>query len=227
MQAKDIMTRDVISISPAVGVRHAVAVMLQNKISGLPVIDDKGLVCGMLTEGDLLLRREIRLSQRVPRSSEMISEIDLERYIGSNGWSVGDVMSQDVIVARPDSEIADIAESLQAHRIKRLPIVEDGRLVGIVSRRDILGLMLDYPSTALPRDDGAIRLAIRTRLRSDLGLTSQRVQVAVANGQVTLDGNVESELKRRAVKTLIESLGVGGYRDRLQVAEPVATTTVL
>lgn len=226
MQAKDIMTKEVISISPAVGIRHAVAVMLQNNISGLPVVDDKSMVCGMLTEGDLLLRREIRYSQRGPRSSEMISEIDLERYIGSNGWSVADVMSQDVIVARPDSEVSDIAESLQAHRIKRLPIVEEGRLVGIVSRRDILGLIVDYSTaTVLPRDDGAIRLAIRTRLRSDLGLTAQRIQVAVKNGQITIDGTVESELKRRAVKTLIESLGVGGYRDRLEIAEPAVANT--
>ncbi|WP_111563645.1 CBS domain-containing protein [Rhizobium sp. AN80A] len=219
MQAKDIMTRKVISISPAVGVRHAVAVMLQNNVSGLPVVDDQERVCGMLTEGDLLLRREIRLNQRPFRAPEIVSEAELERYISSNGWAVADVMSPDVIVARPDSEIADIAESLQAHRIKRLPIVENGKLVGIVSRGDILGLVLDAPTTALPRADESIKLALRTRLRSDLGITPQKVQVAVKNGVVTLDGNVESELKRRAIRSLVEGLGIGGYKDLLAVTE--------
>ncbi len=220
MQAKDIMTTNVVSISPAASVRHAVAVMLQHNISGLPVVSDEGRVCGMLTEGDLLLRREIRLSPRSSRVSEVTSEIDLERYIRSNGWSVADVMSPDVIVALPDSEVSDIADSLQAHRIKRLPIVENGRLVGIVSRRDILAIILDAPPTALPREDESIRLAVRTRLRSDLGLTPQKVQVSVKNGEVTLDGHLESDLKRKAVCSLVESLGIGGYRDRLHITVP-------
>lgn len=219
MQARDIMTTKVVSIGPAVSVRHAVAMMLQNHVSGLPVVDDQGRVCGMVTEGDLLLRREVRLTPRPARAPELVSEIDLERYICSNGWCVTDVMSQDVIVARPDSEVSDIAESLQAHRIKRLPIVEDGRLVGIVSRRDILRVIAEAPAAALPRGDEAIRLAVRTRLRSDLGLTPQRVQVSVRNGQVTVDGQVESELKRKAIKVLVEGLsGIAGYRDRLLVA---------
>jgi len=217
MQAKDIMTTSVVSIRPTVSVRHAVSVMMQANVSGLPVVDDDGRVCGMLTEGDLLLRREIRATTRSSRAGEIISEIDLERYICTNGWSVADVMSPDVIVATPDSEVSDIAESLQAHRIKRLPIVEDGRLVGIVSRRDILGIILDAPTTALPREDESVRMAVRTRLRSDLGLTPQKVQVSVKDGQVTLDGQVESELKRKAIRILVESLGAGGYRDRLRV----------
>ena len=224
MQAKDIMTTDVVSISPAAGIRHAVAVMMQGKISGLPVVDDEGRVCGMLTEGDLLLRREIRPQPNQVRASGVLSELDLQRYISSHGWSVRDVMSPDVIVARPDSEVSDIAESLQAHRIKRLPIVEDGRLVGIVSRRDILGMIVDAPVTALPREDGAIRLALRTRLRSDLGLTPQTVQVSVTNGQITLNGQVESELKRKAVRALIEGLGLGAYRDQLRVVMPILET---
>lgn len=220
MQAKDIMSTTVISTSPSASVRHAVAIMLQNKISGLPVIDDDGRVCGMVTEGDMLLRREIRPSPRINRSAGLISEIDLERYIHSNGWCVADVMSADVIVASPDSEVADISESLQTHRIKRLPIVQNGVLVGIVSRRDILRIIADAPTTVLARDDDAMRLAIRTRLRSDLGLTSQKVQVSVEGGQVTVGGQVESELTRKAVRALVESLnGTAGDIDRIRVTD--------
>ncbi|EJZ19048.1 hypothetical protein RCCGEPOP_22317 [Rhizobium sp. Pop5] len=212
------MTTKVVSISPAVSVRHAVAIMLQNHVSGLPVVDDQERVCGLVTEGDLLLRREVRLAPRSARAPELISEIDLERYICSNGWCVADVMSRDVIVARPDSEVSDIAESLQVHRIKRLPIVEEERLVGIVSRRDILRVIAEAPAAILAGGDEAISLAVCTRLRSDLGLTSQRVQVSVRNGQVTVDGQVESELKRKAIRVLVEGLGgIAGYRDRLLV----------
>lgn len=217
MQAKDIMTSNVVSISPEAGVRHAIAVMMQNNISGLPVVDDEGRICGILTEGDLLLRREIRLAPRATRNAEVTSDVDLDRYIRGNGWSVRDIMSRDVIVASPDSEVSDIAESLEVHRIKRIPIVDDGRLVGIVSRRDILALITDTPTFRLPREDDAILLAVQTRLKYDLGLTPQRIRVSVRNGQVTLEGNVETELQRRAVLALVENLGSGGCLDRLQL----------
>ncbi|MFC5757522.1 CBS domain-containing protein [Rhizobium sp. GCM10022189] len=218
MQAKDIMTSDVVSISPAAEIRHAVAVMMQNNISGLPVVEDGGRICGIVTEGDLLLRREIRLAPRSARHAEVTSDVDLDRYIRGNGWSVRDIMSRDVIVAGPDSEVSDIAESLEVHRIKRIPIVEGGRLVGIVSRRDILALITDAPTLRLPREDDAILLAVRTRLKYDLGLTPQRIRVSVRNGQITLEGNLESDLQRRAVLALVENLGSGGCLDRLQIA---------
>lgn len=218
MQAKDIMTSDVISISPAVGIRHAAAVMMQNNISGLPVVDDEGRICGMVTEGDLLLRREIRLAPRTARGAEVTSDVDLDRYIRGNGWSVKDIMSRDVIVAGPDSEVSDIAESLEVHRIRRIPIVEAGRLVGIVSRRDILALITDGPALRLPREDEAVLLAVRTRLKYDLGLTPQKIRVSVHNGQITLEGNVTSDLQRRAVLALVENLGSGSCLDRLQLA---------
>ncbi|MBB2767161.1 UNVERIFIED_ORG: CBS domain-containing protein [Rhizobium esperanzae] len=163
------MTTTVVSISPDVSVRHAVAMMLQNHVSGLPVVDGHGRVCGMVTEGDLLLRREVRSAPRPARAPELISQIDLERYIGS--------------------------------------------------RRDILRVIAEAPTTILPRGDEAIRLAVRTRLRSDLGLTPQRVHVSVRNGQVTVDGQVESELKRRAIRVLVEGLGgIAGYKDCLLVS---------
>ena len=217
MQAKDIMTSNVVSISPEAGIRHAAAVMMQNNISGLPVVDDEGRVCGILTEGDLLLRREIRLAPRIARTAEVSSDVDLDRYIRGNGWSVRDIMSRDVIVASPDSEVSDIAESLEIHRIKRIPIVDGGRLVGVVSRRDILALITDAPTLRLPREDDAILLAVRTRLKYDLGLTPQKIRVSVRNGQIKLEGNVETDLQRRAVLALVENLGSGGCLDRLQL----------
>jgi CBS domain-containing protein len=218
MQAKDIMTTNVASISPAANIRHAIALMLANGISGLPVIDDAGHLCGVLTEGDLMTRREIKTAPRSSDKPKMTAQADLERYIQSNGWSVSDVMSPAVISADPQSEVADLAETMHARKIKRIPIVEDGRLVGIVSRRDVLRAMSDTIPDAVAGGDEAIRLAIITRLRADLGLGRDSMEVTVSNAQVSIEGGIESELQRKAVKVLVESVrGVSGYVDRLHI----------
>jgi hypothetical protein len=172
----------------------------------------------MLTEGDLLSRKEIKTTPRVQGEPAAIPEPDLERYIQSNGWSVSDVMSSTVISADPESEVADLAEIMRSRRIKRIPILDDGRLVGIVSRRDVLRAMSDTTQDAVARGDDAVRLAIITRLRADLGLGRETIEVTVRNAQVLVTGGIQSELQRRAVKVLVEGVrGVTGYVDRLNI----------
>lgn len=215
MKAKDIMTTGVVSISPAANIHKAIALMVANGISGLPVVDDTGRICGMLTEGDLLSRKEIK---PIVRSSEE-QALDLERYIQGNGWSVGDVMSPTVISADPQSDVADLADIMRRRKIKRIPIIEDGRPVGIVSRRDVLRAMSNSGQDAVAAGDVAIRLAIVTRLQADLGLDRKTVEVTVSDAQVLIKGDLESELQRRAVKVLVEGVrGVNGYVDRMNIS---------
>ncbi|TCL69677.1 CBS domain-containing protein [Rhizobium sp. BK251] len=223
MQAKDIMTTEVVSISPASNVRRAMGLMLAKDISGMPVVDDTGRVCGMLTEGDLMARREIRSAPCSQAESKIPTEADLERYIQSNGWSVGDVMSPNVIAADPQSEVADLAETMRTRKIKRIPILQNGRLVGIVSRRDVLRAMSEATQEAVARGDDAVRLAIITRLHADLGLGRENIEVSVGNAQVLVEGEVETELQRKAVKVLVEGVcGVAGYVDKLRVPSRAA-----
>lgn len=218
MQARDIMTTNVVSISPVVSVRHAVAMMLQNHVSGLPVVDDHDRICGMVTEGDLLLRREVRFSPRPRGAGADIRDrprtLHWQQRMVCGGCHVPGRHRRP---ARQRSlrycrKLAGAPYQAAADRRRE-------RLVGIVSRRDILRVIAEAPTNVLPRGDEAITLAARTRLRSDLGLTPQKVQVSVRNGQVTVDGHVESELKRRAIKVLIEGLGgIAGYKDCLLVS---------
>lgn len=219
MQAKDIMTRNVISISPAANVRHAVEVMLANGISGLPVVDDSGRVCGMLTEGDLLTRREIKTVPRSIAEPKMTAVADLEQYIKKNSWSVSDVMSVTPVLGSPQSEMAELGQIMRDRGIKRIPIVEHGRLVGIVSRRDLLrAIVMSNTRDVVAGSDEAIRLAILTRLRADLGLDCQALDITVRNGQVSVEGTIESELQRKAVRVLVEGIrGTNGYVDRLRI----------
>lgn len=221
MRAKDIMTTGVVSISPAANIHKAISLMLANGISGLPVVDDTGRICGMLTEGDLLSRREIK---PIVRSSEE-QALDLERYVQGNGWSVGDVMSQTVVSADPQTDVADLADIMRRRKIKRIPIIEDGKPVGIVSRRDVLRAMSNSGQDAVAAGDDAIRLAIVTRLHADLGLGREMVEVTVSDAQVLIKGDIESELLRRAVKVLVEGVrGVNGYVDRMNISAGTVNT---
>jgi CBS domain-containing protein len=137
MQATDITTTNVISINSAASIWKAIALMLSKGISGVPVMEDVGRVCSVLTEGDLLTRKEISSRLSAQAGHAVTPEEDLERYIQCNGWCVADVMSRDVISALPERPVAELAAMMSSRQIKRIPI-EHGRLAGIVSRRDIL-----------------------------------------------------------------------------------------
>jgi CBS domain-containing protein len=223
MQARDIMTTNVISINSAASIWNAIALTLSKGISGLPVKEDGGRVCGVLTEGDLLTRKEIssRLSAQAGRA--VTQEKDLERYIQRNGWCVADVMSRDVISALPETPVAELAATMSSRQIKRIPIIEHGRLAGIVSRRDIPRAFSQSTQDAVAGGDDALRLAIVTRLRSDLGLENENIEVTVRNAQVSIKGTIQSELQRRAIKVLVEGVrGINGYVDGMTLLKKQA-----
>lgn len=215
MQAKDIMTRNVITATPTMNVRNAALLLRANDISGLPVIDDDGKLCGMLTEGDLMRRVGNNCASAVGGTLKHDDRHGLNSYIQIYGWSVGEAMSRDVISVTPDTDVGRIGGLMLSHKIKRVPVISDHRLVGIVSRCDLLNLIIDAPGQNVARGDDALRLAIRTRLVTDLGIGSDRVEVAVKDGQVQVHGQLDSNIQRQAIRTLVEGIrGVGGYVDR-------------
>jgi predicted transcriptional regulator len=131
------------------------------------------------------------------------------------GWSVGEAMSHDVISVAPDTDVGRIGGLMLSHKIKRVPVINEHRLVGIVSRSDLLNLIIDAPVQNVAIGDDAVRLAIRTRLVTDLGIGSDRVDVTVKDGQVEVRGNLDSDIQRQAIRILVENIrGVGGYVDR-------------
>ncbi|WP_087003692.1 CBS domain-containing protein [Rhizobium sullae] len=202
MQAKDIMTRPVTSVSETAGIRKAIEIMIAADVSGLPVVGDDGSLRGIITEGDMLRRKELDL-----RAAADAGTVDaLRDYVHGNSWRVDDVMSADVFSVSPSAPLGEIAGLMAVHSIKRVPVVLDGRVVGIVSRRDLLKAVVAGLPDRIPRGEEALCLAIATRLKSDLNLPREQIAVAVQDGNVILTGIVETELHRKAIKVLVESL---------------------
>lgn len=215
MQAKDIMTRNVITATPAMSVRNAALLLRANDISGLPVIGDDGEVCGILTEGDLMRRVGDNWATCAKDNQDRDDRHGLNTYIQIYGWSVGEAMKRDVISVTPDMDVGRIGGLMLSHKIKRVPVISSRRLVGIISRCDLISLVIDAPGGNVAKGDDAMRLAIKTRLATDLGIGSDKVDVTVKDGQVQVQGTLDSSIQRQAVRTLVEGIhGISGYLDR-------------
>jgi len=143
VRAKDVMTRDLISVTPDATVLQAARLMLQHHISGLPVVDASGKLVGILSEGDFLRRRETATQRRRSRWLEFLmgpGKIASE-YTQSHGSKVAEVMTSDVRTVGEDTDLEKIVELMEKHRIKRVPVVRDGRVTGIIARSDLLRVL--------------------------------------------------------------------------------------
>jgi CBS domain-containing protein len=140
MKAVDVMTPNVVTIWSKASVVEAAKLMLERGISGLPVVNDEGRLTGIVTEGDLFRRVEIGTEPRHSgRSSQSKSSYDLLcEYLKSRGQRVENIMSPDVIRVFENTPLAEVAALLDLKRIKRVPVMRDGKMVGIVSRADLL-----------------------------------------------------------------------------------------
>jgi CBS domain-containing protein len=147
MKAADVMVSNVITIGVNASIGEVAAILLNNHISAAPVIGEKGELVGIVSEGDLLRRAEIGTTKRHSWWLELISNewASANEYIKSHSGKVADVMTRNVITAKPDTPLADIAGLLERNRIKRVPIVEGAKLVGIVSRANILQALASAP----------------------------------------------------------------------------------
>jgi CBS domain-containing protein len=140
MKAADVMVSNVITVDVNASIGDVAAILLNNHISGAPVVDEKGELVGIVSEGDLMRRPEIETSRRHSWWLQLVSTEwgSANEYIKSHSRKVADVMTRDVITAKPDTPLGDIAALLERKRIKRVPIVEGNKLVGLVSRANIL-----------------------------------------------------------------------------------------
>ena len=140
MNASDVMTHNVVSAEQNAPIGDAIRLMLDHRISGLPVVDGSGKVAGMLTEGDLLRRAETRTERQRPRWLEFLlgpSRL-ADEYVQTHGRKVGEIMTEDVVSVTEDTPLAEIVQLMERHRIKRLPVLRGDVLVGIVSRADLV-----------------------------------------------------------------------------------------
>ncbi|WP_159587486.1 CBS domain-containing protein [Chelativorans xinjiangense] len=217
MKAKDIMTTRVVTVTPHHSVRHAAQIMLDHGISGLPVTDDEGRLVGIVTEGDLLRRVELGSAGLVGaiRSPDRVRQ-QARDYIRSHSWKVGDLMTEHVITVEEETPVGRIAALMEERRVKRLPVMRNGRLAGIVSRANLLRAIAVAKLEAPVRGDDAIRRSVLARLGEVNELSDVSLGVIVSGGIAHLWGDVDSESTRQAANVVAEGVrGVTGVVDHL------------
>ena len=224
MRARDIMTREVITVEPGTPVRDLIETLLTNRISGVPVVVE-GRVVGIVSEGDLILRER---AQR-PRGSMAYLAQQLfedhtklaEEYRRAHGMVAEQVMSREVLTCSPGTPVAEIANIMAQRRIRRLPVVDDELLVGIVTRADVLraaASRLSEPESPAALSDGEIRRQLIESLKREPWAEVDRLEVEVANGRVTLRGLAESAAEREAIELAAQAIaGVNGVVNELLI----------
>ena len=227
MKAQDVMTRDVITIDPDSTVLQAARLMLQHHVSGLPVVDGNGNLVGVLSEGDFLRRRETKTERRRSRWLEFLmgpGRIAAE-YSHSHGSKVSEVMSTDVQSVEQDTALEDIVELMERKRIKRVPVLCGGQLVGIVTRSNLMHAMVSLARMAQPasKDDAAIREKLLAEMQHEKWAPLATVDIVVHEGMVELWGVIVDERQRTALKVVAETIpGVKAVIDHLVWVEPTS-----
>jgi CBS domain-containing protein len=227
MKAKDIMTRRVISIGPDASIFQAARLMLQNRISGLPVVDPAGVLVGMVTEGDFLRRAETGTERRRPHWLEFMlgpGRVAAD-YTHSHGRKVDEVMSDKPLSVSENTPVDEIVSLMERHRIKRVPVTRDARLVGIVSRANLVRAMLPVARAAQPpaQSDLDIRQHIMAELETQKWAPVALVDVTVNKGIVDLWGTIFDERDRKALTVLAENVaGVKAVTDHTVWVEPMS-----
>jgi CBS domain-containing protein len=209
MIASDVMTRSVISVAPDATVAQAVELMLERGISGLFVVDAAGTLAGVVTEGDLLRRDELGTQRRRPWWLRLIASPGRQAadFTRTHGRKVADVMTRDVISVDADAELEEIVALMEEHRIKRVPVLQGDRVVGVVSRADLLrALSVVARGVAGPApNDRTIRDRILDTLAREPWAPRTTLNVTVVNGVVDLWGTIGNDQERRAICVIAEN----------------------
>jgi len=225
MQVKDVMTKNVISVLPDESVFAAARLMLLNHISGLPVVDKEGELMGIVTEGDFLRRSEIGTQRQRPKWLEFIAGPGrlAQEYVHASGRKVEEIMTPDPHYVGEEDSLETVVELMERCSVKRLPVMRKGRLVGIVSRANLMHALAtldrDAPQSAGP--DWSIRGAILAELGKQQW--APHVNVVVRNGVAALWGTIMDERERRGLIVLVENVpGVKQVQDHLVWVEPMS-----
>ena len=220
MKVKDIMTSPVVSIEPEMTVMQAVRIMLQRHISGLPVIDKSGRLLGVVTEGDFLRRAETGTQRHRPRWLEFLVGPGrlAEEYTHAHSRKVGDIMTADPFTVDEETPLEHAVKLMEKHQIKRLPVVRGERVVGILSRANLLHALAGIAREIAPSatDDTAIRDRLLKELAQQPWAPVALIDVTVRNGVVDLWGTITDERERQAIIVAAENVpGVTTVNDHL------------
>ena len=232
MLAGDVMTREVISVASDASAMQACALMLKHQISGLPVVDSSGVLLGIISEGDFLRRAELGTQRSRPRwlafligPGRLASE-----YVHACGRKVKEIMTPNPYTVTEATPVTEVVQLMERHRIKRVPVVCGRRLVGIVSRADLLRALarLARATETVATNDAEIRERVMAELRRQSWAPLDLINVIVRDRIVELRGTITEDSARQAMVVAAENVpGVRAVRDHLVWAEPVSGMTVL
>jgi len=224
MRAEDIMTREVVAVRPETPVGELARLFAERGISGAPVVDAEGRLLGVVTETDLMRRIAAPADSRPGRLHGLFrNPAELaRRYALLHGRTAQDVMTPAPVTLGPEAPVESLAKLLEERKIRRVPIVAEGRLLGVVSRADLLKTLLDAPaegSAPQAADDAAIRAEITRRLRQQPWVDRNFLHAGVKDGHVTFTGFARSPAVGQGLRALAE--GVPGVRGvSLDLAPP-------
>jgi CBS domain-containing protein len=223
MKARDVMAPHVITVGPELDLKAVANTLVANGISAVPVVAIDGSIVGIVTEGDLI-RRAVSVAER-KRSwwLETFSSAEqlMSEFVKAHGRKAKDVMTRQVISVSPDTSLQEIANLLENHGIKRVPVIENGRLVGIVSRANLVQALatrgLAFIDVA--EADEVLRKVIVLNLRKLPWTPAMTmVDVIVDRGVVNLWGVVRNEEEKNAIRVAAEGTpGVQAVNDHLRV----------
>jgi len=225
MQVRDVMTTNVLSVSAGTTILEAARTMLKNKISGLPVIDAEGRLVGMVTEGDFLRRHEIGTERRRPKWLEFLLGPGrmAEDYVHAAGRKIEDVMTRDPVTVGEGDSLETVVELMERRHIKRLPVLRDGKIVGIVSRANLTQALVNLArgEEASAGDDPAIHERILAAFAKQPW--APQINVVVKEAVAELWGTITDERERQACIVTAENVaGVRAVHDHLVWVEPIS-----
>jgi CBS domain-containing protein len=220
------MTRDVTTVSPDTSVRDIAALMMEKHISGVPVLTNNGKIIGMVSQSDLLHRAELGTERKHKWWFRTFADSNAlaREYAKAHGLKAHDIMSRYVVAVRDDAELRDVADILDSHRIKRVPVVQEGRLVGIITRGDLVRALsqVQISKAAKKIDNAALHKTLHDRIRTQPWMNDSYINLTVNDGVVELWGYVVSTDQHNALRALVEETdGVSRVEDKLSVAGPL------
>jgi CBS domain-containing protein len=230
MNARDIMTAHVVTVTPTTTVRELAGLLATRRISAVPVVGSKGELVGVVSEGDLVRRRELQTARTRSWWLDLfVSEQGLAQdFIKTHAVKVADIMTRDVITVGPEASLSEVARLLEKHAIKRVPVVSNRQLIGIISRANLVQALASLeakPHLQLSPSDAEIRSRIVRRLENEPWAHTSLLNVLVNDGIVDLWGIVQTSVEKNAVRIAAEATeGVRAVNDNL-VLRPIESMT--
>jgi CBS domain-containing protein len=209
MNAADVMVRLLVTVAPDAHLSHAINLMIKHRVGGLPVVDADGKLVGMLSEGDLLHRAETGTGRHRPRWLEMLRSPGqlAQDYVHEHGRVVSELMSTPVVSVSPDTPIEQVIRLMEKKRIKRVPVLRDGRLDGMVSRANLMQVLLRVAPDLPPslRSDEEVRAALWQQIADCGWIAPGALNIVVSDGVVQFHGIMSDLRQQDALRVLAEN----------------------